>query len=56
MGITGWDYGRCRRDYYPEEWFGGYLHTHKAIDDARGYAWVLSAALRQIALGGSDKR
>ena len=28
----------ARRTNWPEEWFGGHEHTHKAIDDARGYA------------------
>jgi hypothetical protein len=47
MGVTGWDYTRCRREYYPEDWYGGYRHTHRAIDDARGYAQILGQALRQ---------
>jgi hypothetical protein len=38
MGVTGWDYTRCRREYYPEDWYGGYRHTHRAIDDGRGIA------------------
>lgn len=46
MGITGWDYANCRRPQYPEEWFGGYAHTHKALDDALGYAHILSRMLR----------
>lgn len=25
----------------PEDWLGGHAHTHKALDDARGYAQVL---------------
>lgn len=46
MGVSGWDYAKCRRDCYPDAWFGGHQHTHRAIDDARGYAHVLSQALR----------
>lgn len=38
MGTMGWDYRRCRREYYPEAWLGGYHHSHCALDDARGYA------------------
>jgi hypothetical protein len=45
MGRLGWDYERCRRVNYPAEWFGGYDHTHKAIDDAMGYAHVLRTVL-----------
>jgi hypothetical protein len=45
MGRLGWDYERCRRANYPAAWFGGYEHTHKAIDDAMGYANVLRTVL-----------
>lgn len=47
MGVTGWDYTKCRHENYPDDWFGGNEHTHRAIDDTRGYAHVLSRALRQ---------
>lgn len=40
------DYSQCVRRAYPREWFGGYEHTHKALDDARGYASVLGRVLR----------
>ncbi len=30
-----------RRGAYPEEWFGDVLHSHRAIDDAMGYAHFL---------------
>jgi hypothetical protein len=46
MGATGWDYTACRRENYPPEWFGGFEHTHVAIDDARGYAEILARILR----------
>jgi hypothetical protein len=39
------DYAACTRAAYPVEWFGGYEHTHRAIDDARGYASVLRHVL-----------
>jgi hypothetical protein len=45
MGATGWTYDKCRRNLYPDEWFGGHVHTHRAIDDALGYAHVLSSLL-----------
>lgn len=45
MGRLGWDYEKCKRVNYPADWFGGHHHTHKAIDDAMGYAHVLCAVL-----------
>jgi hypothetical protein len=41
MGRLRIDYCACRRAAYPESWFGGHVHTHRAIDDAMGYASVL---------------
>lgn len=41
MVVTGWDYRRCERENYPESWLGEHVHTHRAIDDARGYAHLL---------------
>ena len=46
MGTLGWPYERCRWTNYPAQWFGGQSHTHKAIDDALGYAHVLSHLLK----------
>jgi hypothetical protein len=46
MGTMRWEYVRCRRANYPAEWFGEHLHTHRAIDDAMGYANVLANLLR----------
>jgi hypothetical protein len=40
-GVTGrppWD---CNPKSLPQHWFGGQDHTHRAIDDARGYACLL---------------
>ncbi len=48
MGVMGWDYSRCRREHYPEEWLGGHIHTHRAIDDSLGYAHLLKAMLRHM--------
>lgn len=45
MAVTGWDYDRCSRDGYPEHWLGGHRHSHRAIDDARGYAHLLGLVL-----------
>jgi len=36
----------CAPEYYDPAWLGGHSHTHKAIDDARGYAALLSHFLR----------
>jgi 3' exoribonuclease, RNase T-like len=45
MGTLGWDYSKCRRENYPQEWFGDNPHNHRAIDDALGYAHVLAKIL-----------
>jgi DNA polymerase III, epsilon subunit and related 3''-5'' exonucleases len=39
-----WD---CPPSSLPKEWFGGFEHSHRAIDDARGYASLLGV-LRTI--------
>ena len=31
---------------YPAEWLGHHAHTHRAIDDARGYAHLLAHGMR----------
>jgi inhibitor of KinA sporulation pathway (predicted exonuclease) len=31
--------------HYPAEWLGGHDHSHRAIDDARGYAHLLTLLL-----------
>ena len=36
-----------RREPYPVEWFGNVPHSHRAIDDAKGYAHLL---LRLLAM------
>ena len=41
MVAAGWHYRDCERVHYPEEWLGGHDHSHRAIDDARGYAHLL---------------
>lgn len=34
----GWPFTDCRYEKYKPEWLGNVEHSHKAIDDARGYA------------------
>ena len=44
-------------DAYPADWLGHHAHTHRAIDDARGYASLLGALFRvsrASASGGQD--
>ncbi len=48
MGVMGWDYAQCRRHNYPDAWFGGHPHSHRAIDDAMGYASILIEMLRRM--------
>jgi hypothetical protein len=45
MGVTGWSFARCRLECYPPTWLGGHVHSHRAIDDALGYAHVLKTVL-----------
>jgi hypothetical protein len=44
-GRLGVEYSACVRQAYPEKWFGGHRHTHKALDDASGYASVMRHVL-----------
>lgn len=39
--ILGQPVAACEADIYPPEWLGHHPHTHRAIDDARGYASLL---------------
>ncbi|CAH1671280.1 hypothetical protein BOSEA31B_13684 [Hyphomicrobiales bacterium] len=41
-GSTGRGQWECDVDRYPAEWLGSVEHTPRAIDDARGYANLLS--------------
>ena len=38
MATFGCSILECNRRSWPAAWLDGYQHTHKAIDDARGYA------------------
>lgn len=40
-GKTGRGQWECDVNRYPPEWLGSVDHTHRAIDDARGYANLL---------------
>jgi DNA polymerase III epsilon subunit-like protein len=39
--ILGKPVTECEADTYPPDWLGHHPHTHRAIDDARGYANLL---------------
>ena len=52
-GKTGRDFRTCDVDHYPPQWLGSAGHTHRAIDDARGYANLLSFL---ISNPGSDQK
>ena len=40
-GRLGWPLRKCAPENYPPEWLGNVRHTHRAIDDATGYAHLL---------------
>lgn len=45
-GKTGREHWNCDAKKYPAEWLGSVEHTHRAIDDARGYANLLRFLIR----------
>ena len=45
-GMFGWDYRDWSKSDFPSDWLGGREHTHRAIDDALGYAHLLLKLLR----------
>ena len=45
MGALGRPFARSFRPDLPAAWLGGHAHSHRAIDDARGYASLLSHLL-----------
>ncbi|MET1006728.1 MAG: hypothetical protein ABWX96_14355 [Propionibacteriaceae bacterium] len=49
MGVKGWERQDCGRHNYPEDWLGGHVHSHRAIDDALGYASLLRHLLGEAA-------
>ena len=46
-GVTGGDWATFSVHDLPAEWFGDVPHTHRAIDDARGYAHLLVEVMRR---------
>jgi len=50
-GKLGWALWDCAPENYSPEWLGNIHHTHKAIDDARGYANLLAHLLGKSAAG-----
>jgi hypothetical protein len=46
-GRIGWDISRCHYKNYPPDWLGNLPHTHRALDDALGYAHLLKMLLRR---------
>jgi hypothetical protein len=46
-GLVGGDPATFTVHSLPKEWFGNVEHTHRAIDDARGYANLLVEVLRR---------
>lgn len=47
-GRTGRPLATCDVEHYPPDWLGAVDHSHRAIDDARGYAQLL----RRLLSGG----
>lgn len=45
--VTGWPVGEVSPHTLPDDWFGEQAHTHRAIDDARGYAHLLVELFRR---------
>ncbi|MGI8591884.1 MAG: hypothetical protein ACR2M5_13040 [Nakamurella sp.] len=45
--VTGRPVAAISPQTLPAEWFGDVAHTHRAIDDARGYAHLLGELFRQ---------
>ncbi|MGI9476352.1 MAG: DNA polymerase III subunit epsilon [Hyphomicrobiaceae bacterium] len=45
-GKLGWPLWACETTNYEPAWLGHHLHTHRAIDDARGYARLLAYLTR----------
>jgi hypothetical protein len=39
--VTGREPWDCKPTAFPPDWLGNHEHTHRAIDDARGYAHLL---------------
>ena len=46
-GKLGWPLWECEAKNYEPAWLGHEPHSHRAIDDARGYAHLLAYLMRQ---------
>ncbi len=46
-GKLGWPLWDCKAKNYEAAWLGFQPHSHRAIDDARGYAHLLAYLMRQ---------
>ena len=49
----GWPIWECFPGRYPAEWLGNNDHSHRAIDDARGYGNLLAKLLAELKGGNS---
>jgi DNA polymerase III epsilon subunit-like protein len=47
-GRLGWPLWECKHERYPADWLGDHPHSHRAIDDARGYARLLAYLLTPV--------
>ena len=54
-GIAGGDPAGFSVHDLPSDWFGDVPHTHKAVDDARGYAHLLVELLRRGPIAQRDQ-
>ncbi len=50
--VTGRYVGDVSPATLPADWFGGVPHTHRALDDALGYAHLLAELFRQTRSAG----
>jgi hypothetical protein len=49
--VTGQTFSACKPKTLPAAWLGHHAHTHRAVDDARGYAHLLGVLMRRSARG-----
>ncbi|MDF1794089.1 MAG: exonuclease domain-containing protein [Thalassobaculaceae bacterium] len=54
-GRLGWDPVTLHEKRYPAEWLGAVPHSHRAIDDALGYAHLLLTVLALPVSGGGGR-
>ena len=50
-GRLAWPIWKCDVGHYPADWLGDHKHTHRAIDDARGYAQLLITLMGRSSSG-----